>query len=147
VQIRDDDLRVDVYRSSGKGGQSVNTTDSAVRITHIPSGIVVAMQDERSQHQNREKALRVIRARLYEMERLRVQTERAAARNEQIGTGSRSERLRTYNYGQDRITDHRVGLSKTDVNRMMTGELLDEFIMSLAAHERETLLADLQSEL
>ena len=146
ININENDLRIDVYRSSGKGGQSVNTTDSAVRITHLPTNIVVAMQDERSQLQNKVKAMRVLRARLFEAERQRIANERAATRQEQIGSGDRSERIRTYNFVQDRITDHRISLTKTGMSSMLAGELLDEFAMSLAVNEQETLIAELDME-
>jgi peptide chain release factor 1 len=134
------DLKIDVYRSSGPGGQSVNTTDSAVRITHLPTGIVVAMQDERSQLQNRDKAMRVLRARLFEAERERQAAEQAAARSAQVGTGARAEKIRTYNFPQNRVTDHRV---KVDVplQQVLTGTL-DNFTDALTADERRRALED-----
>lgn len=132
VELRQQDLRIECYRASGRGGQHVNTTDSAVRITHLPTGTMVAIQDERSQLQNKAKALKLLRARLYEAERQRIAAERARMRKEQIGTGDRSERIRTYNFNQSRVTDHRVNLTKHDVDAMMRGEVLDEFIDALA---------------
>jgi peptide chain release factor 1 len=138
VQIDDNDLKVDVYRSSGPGGQSVNTTDSAVRITHLPTGIVVAMQDERSQLQNREKAMRVLRARIYEAERERQAAEQAAARSAQVGTGARAEKIRTYNFPQSRVTDHRVKLNVA-LEQVLSGSL-DEFTDALTADERRRAL-------
>jgi peptide chain release factor 1 len=138
VQIDDSDLKVDVYRSSGPGGQSVNTTDSAVRITHLPTGIVVAMQDERSQLQNREKAMRVLRARIYEAERERQAAEQAAARSAQVGTGARAEKIRTYNFPQSRVTDHRVKLN-VPLEQVLAGSL-DEFTDALTADERRRAL-------
>ncbi len=134
VEVDENDLKIDVYRSSGPGGQSVNTTDSAVRITHVPTGIVVAMQDERSQLQNRAKAMRVLRARLYEEERARRQAEQAATRKAQVGGGGRAEKIRTYNFPQDRVTDHRVGVS---------GRLEDVLAGDLAAFT-DALTADAQ---
>jgi peptide chain release factor 1 len=144
IQINDADLRIDVYRSSGPGGQSVNTTDSAVRITHVPSGIVVAIQDEKSQHKNKAKAMKVLRARLYEAERAKKDAERAAARKNQVGTGDRSERIRTYNFPQGRVTDHRIGLTLHKIDRVMEGEALDEIIAALITHDEAERLATLQ---
>ncbi len=139
VQIDQNDLQIDVYRSSGPGGQSVNTTDSAVRITHKPSGIVVSMQDEKSQLQNREKALRVLRARLYERALAEQQAELAADRRSQVGTGDRAEKIRTYNYGERRVTDHRVKLTAHNLDQVLEGEL-DEFTAALQADEKRRRL-------
>src|SRR3989449_154506 len=132
VEIDPNELKIDVYRSTGPGGQSVNTTDSAVRITHLPTGLVVAMQDEKSQLQNKAKALRVLRARLYELERQKQREEQEAARRSQIGSGERAEKIRTYNYPENRITDHRVKLTKHQLDQILEGEL-DEFTEALAA--------------
>ncbi len=130
VQIDENDLRIDVYRASGAGGQHVNKTDSAVRITHIPTGIVVAMQEERSQHKNRAKAMKILRARMYEQQRSSLAATRAADRKSQVGTGDRSERIRTYNFPQGRVSDHRINLTLYKIDRVMQGDL-DEFIDAL----------------
>ncbi|CAL4895816.1 unnamed protein product [Urochloa decumbens] len=141
VQLRNEDLRIDTYRSGGAGGQSVNTTDSAVRITHIPTGTVVAIQDERSQHMNKAKALKVLRARLYEIERQRLHMDRSKLRSEQIGSGDRSERIRTYNFPQGRVTDHRVGITHHSITDVMEGENLDVFIDALLLQEEMDAIA------
>ena len=141
LTIDDKDLRVDVYRSSGPGGQSVNTTDSAVRITHLPTGIVVTQQDEKSQHKNKAKAMKILRARLYEAERSRLDAERAATRRGQVGSGDRSERIRTYNFPQGRVTDHRIGLTLHKLDRVMNGEL-DELADALTAEDQASRLAE-----
>src|SRR5205809_3897916 len=139
VEIDPNELKIDVYRSTGPGGQSVNTTDSAVRVTHVPTGIVVAMQDEKSQLQNKTKALRVLRARLYELERERQQAELSEARRSQIGSGDRAEKIRTYNFPENRLTDHRIKLTVHQLDRILQGEL-DEFTEALAAEERRRSL-------
>lgn len=140
VQIEEKDLRIDVYRSTGPGGQSVNTTDSAVRITHIPTGMVVAMQDEKSQIQNRAKALQVLRARLLKAEQDRQSAELSAARRNQVGGGGRSEKIRTYNYKENRVTDHRIGITLYKLDKVLMGEL-DEIVDALMADERARQLA------
>ena len=144
VKIEDKDLRIDVYRSSGPGGQSVNTTDSAVRITHVPTGIVVTQQDEKSQHKNRAKAMKILRARLYEAERERQDAERAASRKSQVGSGDRSERIRTYNFPQSRVTDHRINLTLHQLDKVLEGEALDEIIEALIADDQATKLAEME---
>jgi peptide chain release factor 1 len=144
IQIEDKDLRIDVFRASGPGGQSVNTTDSAVRITHIPTGVVVQQQDEKSQHKNKAKALKILRARLYERKRQELEQARAAQRKGQVGTGDRSERIRTYNFPQGRVTDHRIGLTLYKIDKVMMGEALDEIIEPLIAEDEAQRLAELQ---
>jgi peptide chain release factor 1 len=139
------DLRIDVFRSSGPGGQSVNTTDSAVRITHIPSGLVVIQQDEKSQHKNKAKALKVLRTRLYELERSKLHEARAADRKSMVGSGDRSERIRTYNFPQGRITDHRIGLTLHRLSEVMEGPALDELIAALIAEDEAARLANLEA--
>ena len=142
IKVEEKDLRIDVFRASGPGGQSVNTTDSAVRITHLPSGIVVSQQDEKSQHKNKAKAMKVLRARLYEAERQKAAAERAETRKSQIGSGARSERIRTYNYPERRVTDHRIGLTLHKLDRMMGGDL-DEVIDALTADDQARRLAEM----
>ena len=140
VRIDEGDLRVDVYRASGAGGQHVNKTESAVRITHLPTGLVVTMQEEKSQHKNRAKAMKILRARMYEQQRASLHATRAADRKSQVGTGDRSERIRTYNFPQGRVTDHRVNLTLYKIDRVMMGEL-DEFIDALTAEDQAARLA------
>ncbi|CAK0774287.1 peptide chain release factor RF1 [uncultured Gammaproteobacteria bacterium] len=143
IQIEDKDLRIDVYRSSGPGGQSVNTTDSAVRITHLPTGLVVIQQDEKSQHKNKAKAMKVLRSRLYDQERSRRDAERAADRRGQVGSGDRSERIRTYNFPQGRVTDHRINLTLYKIDKVLSGEALDEVIDVLISEDQAARLAEL----
>jgi len=142
IKIDDKDLRIDVFRASGPGGQSVNTTDSAVRITHLPTGLVVQQQDEKSQHKNKAKALKVLRARLYERERQAADAARALSRKTQVGSGDRSERIRTYNFPQGRVTDHRINMTLYKIDKVMSGEALDEFIDALIAEDQAARLAE-----
>ena len=143
VEIKENDLRIDVYRSGGAGGQSVNTTDSAVRITHIPTGIVVTQQDERSQHKNKAKALKILRSRIYEAERLKREQELSSNRKSQVGSGDRSERIRTYNFPQGRVSDHRINLTLYKLDQFLTGEALEEMISALSASEQAEKLNQL----
>jgi peptide chain release factor 1 len=141
IKIEDKDLRIDVFRSSGPGGQSVNTTDSAVRITHLPTGLVVSQQDEKSQHKNKAKGMKVLRARLYERERQKKADARAASRKSQVGSGDRSERIRTYNFPQGRVSDHRINLTLYKIDKVMSGEALDEIIDPLISEDQAERLA------
>jgi peptide chain release factor 1 len=141
IKIDDKDLRIDVFRSSGPGGQSVNTTDSAVRITHLPTGLVVSQQDEKSQHKNKAKGMKVLRARLYERERQQKAAARAASRKSQVGSGDRSERIRTYNFPQGRVSDHRINLTLYKIDKVMAGEALDEIVDPLIAEDQAERLA------
>jgi len=144
VKIDDKDLRIDVFRSSGPGGQSVNTTDSAVRITHIPTGIVVSQQDEKSQIRNKEKGLRILRSRIYEFERKKLEDARSKDRKNKIGTGDRSERIRTYNFPQGRVTDHRINLTLHKLEDFMEGEIFDDMVDSLNLHAQDEKLKNLE---
>ncbi|WP_265569474.1 peptide chain release factor 1 [Sphingomicrobium nitratireducens] len=146
VQIEEKDLRIDVYRSSGPGGQSVNTTDSAVRITHLPTGIVVTQQDEKSQHKNKAKAMKVLRTRLYEHERAKVDAERSGARKSMVGSGDRSERIRTYNFPQGRVTDHRINLTLHKLEAILEGSGLEELVEALIGEDEAQRLAGLDEE-
>ncbi|MEO0035898.1 MAG: hypothetical protein RLZZ501_1921 [Pseudomonadota bacterium] len=146
IQIDDKDLRIDVYRSQGSGGQSVNTTDSAVRVTHLPSGLAVACQQEKSQHKNKAIAMTLLRARLYERERSARAAERAANRKSQVGSGDRSERIRTYNFPQGRVTDHRINLTLYKIDAVMAGDALDEVIEALIATDQAERLAEMGAE-
>jgi peptide chain release factor 1 len=136
VEIKNEDLKIDTYRASGAGGQHVNTTDSAIRITHIPTGTVVQCQDERSQHKNKAAAMRILRAKIYEVQRAAAEAEQAEARRSQVGTGDRSEKIRTYNYPQNRLTDHRINLTLYKLDRVMEGAL-DEVFNALYEHDVE----------
>ena len=140
VQVNESDLRIDVYRASGAGGQHVNKTESAVRITHIPTGIVVAMQEERSQHKNRAKAMKILRSRMFEAQRAALHSTRSADRKSQVGTGDRSERIRTYNFPQGRVSDHRINLTSHKIDRVMQGEF-DEFVDALTEEDQAARLA------
>ena len=144
IRIDEKDLRIDVFRASGPGGQSVNTTDSAVRITHLPSGLVVIQQDEKSQHKNKARALKVRRSRLYEMERQARDSARAAQRKSQVGSGDRSERIRTYNFPQGRVTDHRINLTLYKIDKVMSGEALDEIIDAIHTEDQAARLATVE---
>ena len=143
LKIKESDLRIDVFRAGGPGGQSVNTTDSAVRITHIPSGLSVSQQDEKSQHKNKAKGMKILRARLYELERSRIDQERSKDRKSKIGTGDRSERIRTYNFPQGRVTDHRINLTLHKLEEFLEGENFDEMIESLTLRAQEESLSNL----
>ncbi len=143
LKINESDLRIDVFRAGGPGGQSVNTTDSAVRITHVPSGISVSQQDEKSQHKNKAKGMKILRARLYELERSRIDKERSQDRKSKIGTGDRSERIRTYNFPQGRVTDHRINLTLHKLDEFLEGEAFDEMIESLTLQAQEESLSNL----
>ncbi len=143
LKINDSDLRIDVFRAGGPGGQSVNTTDSAVRITHIPSGLSVSQQDEKSQHKNKAKGMKILRARLYELERSRIDKERSNDRKSKIGTGDRSERIRTYNFPQGRVTDHRINLTLHKLDEFLEGEIFDDMIESLTLQAQEESLSNL----
>jgi peptide chain release factor 1 len=145
VKIDEKDLRIDVFRASGPGGQSVNTTDSAVRLTHFPSGLVVIQQDEKSQHKNKARALKVLRSRLYELERQTRDSVRAAERKSQVGSGDRSERIRTYNFPQGRVTDHRINLTLYKIDKVMSGEALDEIIDTLLTEDQAKRLAAVET--
>ena len=144
LKINDTDLRIDVFRAGGPGGQSVNTTDSAVRITHIPTGLSVSQQDEKSQHKNKAKGMKILRARLYELERSRIDQERSKDRKTKIGTGDRSERIRTYNFPQGRVTDHRINLTLHKLDEFLEGEAFDEMIESLTLQAQEESLSNLK---
>lgn len=143
IVLNEKDLRFDVYRSQGSGGQSVNTTDSAVRVTHIPTGLAVAIQEEKSQHKNKARALSLLKTRLYDMQRQKLDQERAADRKSQVGSGDRSERIRTYNFPQGRVTDHRINLTVYNIENVMTGKALDEVVDALITHDQAERLATL----
>ena len=143
IKINESDLRIDVFRAGGPGGQSVNTTDSAVRITHIPTGISVSQQDEKSQHKNKAKGMKILRSRLYDLERSRIDQERSQDRKSKIGTGDRSERIRTYNFPQGRVTDHRINLTLHKLEEFLEGEVFDEMIETLTLQAQEEKLKNL----
>lgn len=144
VKIEDKDLRIDTYRASGAGGQHVNTTDSAVRVTHIPTGLVVTQQDEKSQHKNKAKALKVLRSRLFDLERQKAESERAASRKDQVGSGDRSERIRTYNFPQGRVTDHRINMTLYKIDSIVSEGEIDELVDALTADDEAKRLADVE---
>lgn len=144
IHIEEKDLRIDVFRSSGPGGQSVNTTDSAVRITHLPTGLVVQQQDEKSQHKNKAKALKILRSRLYDLEREKAMAERSQNRKSQVGSGDRSERIRTYNFPQGRLTDHRINLTLYKLEQILNGEALDEVVQALITEDQAERLSSLE---
>ena len=146
IEIKESDLRIDVFRAGGPGGQSVNTTDSAVRITHIPSGVVVSQQDEKSQHKNKAKALKILRSRVYEAEKRKKDQERSSNRRNQIGSGDRSERIRTYNFPQGRVTDHRINMTLHKLEEFLEGEIFDEFIDNLNLQDQEEKLTNLAKQ-
>jgi peptide chain release factor 1 len=146
IVIEDKDLRIDVYRASGAGGQHVNKTESAVRITHIPTGVVVAQQDEKSQHKNKARAMQILRARIYEAERAKLDRERAAERKGQVGSGDRSDRIRTYNFPQSRVTDHRINLTLHKLDQIIAGDALDELISALVTEDQAARLAALGND-
>ena len=143
VKIEDKDLRIDVFRSMGAGGQSVNTTDSAIRITHLPTGIVVTNQDEKSQHRNKEKGLKILRSRIYELERQKIDEARSKDRKSKIGTGDRSERIRTYNFPQGRVTDHRINFTLHKLEEFLSGEIFDQMTENLSIQDQEMRLKSL----
>jgi peptide chain release factor 1 len=145
IKISEKDLRVDVFRSSGPGGQSVNTTDSAVRITHLPTGIVVSQQDEKSQHKNRAKAMKILMSRVFDFERDKKEKERSKDRKNQIGTGDRSERIRTYNFPQGRVTDHRINVTLHRLEEFLSGDAFEELSQNLRMHDQEIKLASLKN--
>ena len=142
VEVKESDLKIDVFRASGPGGQSVNTTDSAVRITHLPTGLVVSQQDEKSQHKNKSKAMKILRARLYDLEKLKEQEKRAKSRKNQVGSGDRSERIRTYNFPQGRVTDHRINLTLYKLEKILSGENLIEFFDALLYEDQASKLTE-----
>jgi len=145
IKIDEKDLRIDVFRSSGPGGQSVNTTDSAVRITHIPTGVVVSQQDEKSQHKNKAKGMKILRSRIYEAERAKKEMERAKDRKSKIGSGDRSERIRTYNFPQGRVTDHRINFTLHKLNEFLNGEIFDQMTENLMIQDQENKLESLNN--